>query len=107
MSEKAYKNGTHRNRCVDSGADRLAGRSVGRGRPLAARAPPVCVCGDAHVFPRFFRAYRKAIFGMRNFLSEWRGSDAASLTAPNGREAAKAAGKPRWQPRRDTGLPCW
>ena len=97
----SWQNDRSRNRCV---ANSRGGEiSVGRGRPLAARAPPVCVCGDAHIFPRFFRAYRKAIFGMRNFLSEWRGSGTASLAVPNGREATSPAaprcqqGNPEWR----------
>ena len=78
---------------MESGADKPHrpaphGLSVGRGRPLAARAPRVCVRADAHKKIRGKTPTGKASFGLPTFLSEWRVRRAACKAALNPRKAA-------------------
>ena len=67
------------------------GLPVGRGPPLAVWAPRIRVCGDAHKKIRGKTVKGIAILGIRNFLTEWCGSEAACEAASNGSEAASRA----------------
>ena len=58
-----------------------AGLPVGRGRPLAAWAPRTRVRADAHKKIRGKMVKGIAIFGIRNFPTEWCGSEAARRAA--------------------------
>ena len=66
-----------------------AGLPVGRGRPLAAWAPRTRVRADAHKKIRGKMVKGIAIFGIRNFPTEWCGSEAA-------RRAASISGGAAW-----------
>ena len=84
-----------------------SGLPVGRGRPLAAWVPRNSTSDDAHKKLRCITPSGKAIFGIRNFLSEWcgqRGSPRGCLDFGRGCLDARAALPPR-QPRIASGLP--
>ena len=74
----------------------------GAGRPLAVRAPRVCVGADAHKKIRGKTPKGRASFGLPTFLSEWCGCGAARGAAPISGGAARVAarrcqrGSPEW-----------